>query len=114
MAVTWTVSDLDKGVQGNKRVNTGTITASGTTSDDGDAAAASLFGMSVLEDLQLSPFLDSTSNPENAFVGTWNKNSGKIVLHTAHGTPGDTVPLIQAAAAATVTGYFARFRAVGR
>jgi hypothetical protein len=114
MALTFTISGLDKSVMGNKRVHSGTITLSGTNSDDGDAITAAQLALGFLEDLQLATFLDSTSNPENALIGTWNKNSGKIVFHTAHGTPGGTIPLLQVTDGTTLTNYFARFEATGR
>jgi hypothetical protein len=114
MAVTFAVTDFRRGNTGDTRQNTGLLTMTGTTSDDGDALSAAAVGLSVIDSLELETFLDSTSNPENAFIGTYNKTSGKIVLHTAHGTPGGAVPLLQVTDGTTVTGYSARFCAVGR
>lgn len=114
MAITFAITDLLRDVGGSKRRHAGTITCTGTTTDDGDTIAASALGLSVIDDLQCMPFLDSTSNPENAFIGTFNKNSGKIVFHTAHGTPGGAVPLLQVTDGTSLTGYFARFEAIGR
>lgn len=115
MAITWAVTNLDRNVEGAKRAHYGLLTATGTTSDDGDAVSASSFGLSVLTDLIFeSNFLDSTSNPENAFSGSFNPASGKVVLHTAHGTPGGAVPLLQVTDGTTVTGYSARVKAIGR
>ena len=114
MAVTWAVSDLTREVMGSLRLHLGTLTATGTTSDDGDAITAAALGLEIVEDLSLGPALDSTSNPENALLPAWNSVDGKIVLFTAHGTPGPTVPLIQMTAGETVTNYSFRFRAIGR
>jgi hypothetical protein len=114
MALTFAVTDFKRGNTGDSRQHTGLLTLTGTTTDDGDAIAASLLGLSVLDTIELETFLDSTSNPENAFIGTYNKTSGKIVFHTAHGTPGGAVPLLQVTDGTTLTGYAGRFTAVGR
>lgn len=114
MAVTFAVTDFKRGNTGDSRQNTGLLTLTGTTSDDGDAITAAQLGLSLIEALELETFLDSTSNPENAFIGTYNKASGKIVFHTAHGTPGGAVPLLQVTDGTTLTGYAGRFTAVGR
>lgn len=114
MAVTFAVTDFRRGQLGDQRANSGLLTATGTTSDDGDAISPTAVGLSVIDQLIVETFLDSTSNPENAFVGTWNKAAGKIVWHTAHGTPGGAVPLLQVTDATSITGYAARFVAIGR
>lgn len=114
MAVTFAVSDLQRDVVGATRSATGLLTLTGTTSDDGDALSPSAIGLQRIDSMDLEPALDSASNPENAFAATWNKTSGKIVLHTAHGTPGGAVPLLQVTDGTTVTGYLIRFTAFGR
>jgi hypothetical protein len=114
VAATFAITDFKRGSQGDVRQNTGLITVTGTTSDDGDAITAAQVGLSVIDSLQLENFLDSTSNPENSFIGTYNKASGKIVFHTAHGTPGGAVPLLQVTDGTSLTGYAGRFTAVGR
>lgn len=113
MAVTFAVSDLSRDVTSVSNVRKGLLTLTGTTSDDGDAIAASAFGLNRLDSLEIETLLDSAANPENAFIATWNKTSGKIVLHTAHGTPGGAVPLLQVTDGTTVTGYSGRFKAEG-
>lgn len=114
MAVTFAVSDFKRGSDGDTRKTSGLLTLTGTTTDDGDAISPSAVGLGVIDSLELETFLDSTANPENAFIGTWNKTSGKIVLHTAHGTPGGAVPLLQVTDGTSVTGYAGRFTAIGR
>lgn len=113
MAVTFAITDLSRDVT-SKRRHSGTITCTGTTTDDGDTITAAALGLSVIDDMKLETFLDSTSNPENAFHGAFNKNSGKIVFYTAHGTPGAAVPSLQITDGTSVSGYFARFEATGR
>lgn len=114
MAATFAVSDLTREVMGSLRMHVGTITASGTTSDDGDAIAASALGLSEVLALSLAPALDDLSNPENALLPAWNPSSEKIVFYTAHGTPGGTVPLLQLDASTSVANYKMRFVAIGR
>lgn len=113
MALTFTVSNLVRNVVGNKRMNTGTITTSGTTTDNGDALSASSLGLAVVDSCLLYPGIDSTSNPENSFVGVYIPSTGKVVLFTAHGTPGPTVPLIAVTDGTTVA-YIFEFVAIGR
>ena len=111
MAVTFAVTGLVRNVSGAKRENYGVLTATGTTSDNGDAVTPGLFGLAVLESLTLDPDVDSESNPENAAAAKYLASTGKIAFFggAAAGSP-------QAALTdgATVTGYTARFRAVGR
>lgn len=114
MAATFAVSDLTREVMGSLRMHVGTITASGTTSDDGDAIAAAALGLSELLQLSLEPALDSLSNPENAFLPAWNPSTDKIVFYTAHGTPGGAVPLLQITDGTSVANYKMRFVAIGR
>ncbi len=116
MAVTFAVTNLRRSLDGGAyRSHRGTITATGTTSDDGDTAAASLFGLSLLDDLQLtSPFVDSTSNPELSYQGRFNRASGKIVLFGTNAVPGAAVADPQITDGTTVTGYSAEFVAIGR
>lgn len=113
MALTFTVSDLVRQNIGSARLHTGTITCSGTNSDDGDAITAAALGLNTIVQLSLEPALDSTSNPENAFLPVWRSAAGKVVFYTAHGTPGGAVPLLQVTDATTLTDYAMRFSAVG-
>jgi hypothetical protein len=111
MAVTFAVTGLKRDVTGSKRIHFGVITATGTTSDNGDAVTPALFGLSSIERLDFDPFLDSEANPENAATAKYIPSTGKVVFvgGAAAGSP-------QAALTdgATVTGYAANFIAVGR
>jgi len=115
---TFSVSLLRKGVAGDRRLHTGTITASGTTTDNGDAITAAAFGLHTLASLNFHPFVDSTSNPENAATAAY--------IPTSPGPGGSTAGVIvffggaaagsaQAALTdgATVTNYSAQFEAYG-
>lgn len=118
MAVTFSITLLKKGVSGDRRLHTGTITASGTTTDNGDAITAAAFGLHTIQSLNFHAFADSTSNPENAatavYIGTSpnaaGSTAGKVVFFggAAAGSP-------QAALSdgATVTSYAAQFEAYG-
>jgi hypothetical protein len=118
MAVTFTVSNLRKGVAGDRRLFTGTITASGTTTDNGDAITAAAFGLHTLASLNFHPFVDSTSNPENASQaayiptspGPGGSTAGVIVFFggAAAGSPNAALT-----DGATVTNYAAQFEAWG-
>ena len=115
MAVTGAVSGLTRAVAGSKRVHRGLITATGTTTDDGDAITAAALGLTVIEDLVItSPFVDSTSNPVLAYQARYNPASGKIVFFATNATPGAAVADPQITDGSTVTNYSARFQATGR
>ncbi len=94
----------------SKRIHTGIITATGTTTDNGDAVTPELFGLHSIEYLDLSPTVDSAANPENAATMAYIPSTGKVVFFggAAAGSP-------QAALTdgATVTGYAALFEAIG-
>lgn len=111
MAVTFAVTNLQKVVAGSKRAHLGTLTATGTTTDNGDAIAPGIFGLSIIDTLEIGPMVDSASNPENAAAAQYIPSTGKIVFFggAAAGSP-------QAALTdgATVTGYAATFEAIGR
>lgn len=111
MAVTFAVTGLTRNVAGAKREHSGVITATGTTTDNGDAVTPALFGLSVIDSLLFDSAVDSTSNPENAAAAKYIPALGTVVFFggAAAGSP-------QAALTdgATVTGYSARFTAVGR
>jgi len=89
----------------------GTITATGTTSDNGDAVTPALFGLSAIDSLIFDESIDSESNPENGAVAKYLPSTGKVVFlgGAASGSP-------QAALSdgATVTGYSSTFTAIGR
>jgi hypothetical protein len=98
MAVTFAVTGRKYSVFGDRRRVIGTLTATGTTTDNGDAITPAAFGLHTRETLELEPALDSNSNPEASFVGRFIPNAssvvgGVIVFITADGTTGDAVPL---------------------
>jgi hypothetical protein len=97
MAVTFAVTNRSASVAGSQRKVTGTLTGTGTTTDNGDAITPSVFGLVLLDSLELEPALDSVSNPEAAFLGRYIHTNqaagGVIVFITADGTTGDAVPL---------------------
>jgi hypothetical protein len=111
MAVTFAVTGLNRDITGSKRIHYGVITATGTTTDNGDAVTPALFGLSTIERLDFDPFLDSAANPENAAQGKYIPSTGKIVFFG-----GAASGAVQAALTdgATVTNYAANFIAVGR
>jgi hypothetical protein len=110
MAVTFTVSSLEKHNAGDRRLHTGTLTASGTTTDNGDAVTPALFGLHTITSLNLHPAVDSTSNPENASGLAYIPSTGKIVFFggAAAGSPWAALT-----DGATVTNYAAQFEAYG-
>lgn len=114
MALTFALSNLTRDSLGQQRLHHGTLTLTGTNSDDGDALAAEAIGLAKINQLILTPAIGSTSNPENALLPKWNPSSGKIVFYTAHGTPGGAVPLLQVTDGTTLTGYVLEFIAIGR
>ena len=115
MALTFTISDLERVSAGSKAVVYGTATLSGTTTDNGDSFTAAIVGLSRIEQLEFQPSVDSLTNPENVFGlapikasdSTW-----KVVVYTAHGTPGATVPFLVITDGTAVT-FIARFTAWG-
>lgn len=109
MAVTYAVTNLIR-ESTSKRRHRGTLTATGTYTATGDAVAPSLFNLSVLEELILSPATDGTS----VFVGRYIPSTGKIKLFTASGTPGAAVPLVEVTAGTSVSTYAFEYEAVGR
>lgn len=113
MAVTAAVTDLEQFTLGGLRGRTGTLTFTGTTTDNGDALTAQPFGLDVIVDLSLRPALDSASNPENSFLPVWIKSTGKVVFVTAASTSAAT-PLAVITDGTDVSTYFCRFFAVGR
>jgi len=118
MAVTFAVTLLKKGVAGDRRLMTGTITATGTTTDNGDAITAALFGLHTIQSLNFHTFNDSTSNPENAsqaaYIGTTpnaaGSTAGVVVFYggAAAGSPNAALT-----DGSTVTSYAAQFEAWG-
>jgi hypothetical protein len=84
MAVTFAVTGRKYSVFGDRRRVIGTLTATGTTTDNGDAITPAAFGLHTLETLELvGRFIPNASS----VVG------GVIVFITADGTTGDAVPL---------------------
>lgn len=111
MAVTFAITNFRRNSVGNKRLNTGTITFTGTTTDDGDTApTAPQLGLKSIERLTFEPALDSTSNPENVAAVRYIPSTAKIAFFggAAAGSP-------QAALTdgATVTNYACTFEALG-
>jgi hypothetical protein len=118
MAVTFAVTLLRKGVAGDRRLHTGTITATGTTTDNGDAITAALFGLHTLQSLNFHPFVDSTSNPENAaaaaYIGTSPNAAGStagVVVFFGGAASGSAQASLTDGA--TMTNYAAQFEAYG-
>ncbi len=115
MAITFTITDRELVNAGAKAWVYGTATLSGTTTDNGDSFTAAQVGLSRIENLDFTPSVDSATNPENVFGlapikasdSTW-----KVVVYTAHGTPGATVPFLVVTDGTTVA-YITRFLAVG-
>lgn len=116
MAVTFAVSDFKRGSLGDKRINSGLLTCTGTTTDNGDAVAPSLFGLHVLDELIISSALDSVSNPENAFLTVFRKidpvTGGAITFHS-QASAGATTPLAAITDGTSVANYVIRFAAIG-
>lgn len=118
MAVTFAVTLLRKNISGNLRLHAGTITASGTTSDDGDAITAAAFGLHTISQLVFTPIVDSVSNPENAAYcyylpttpGLGGTTAGKIVFY---GGAASGSPQAQLTDGSTVTAYSGQFLAWG-
>lgn len=117
MAVTAAVTLLTRNVTGNQRAHSGLITWAGTTTDNGDALTPAQFGLHTLQDLDLEPAVDSTSNPENVFPTKYIKTSdvagGVVVFYTAHGTPGGAVAQLVLTDGTSVANYTSRFTAYG-
>lgn len=117
MALTFTISDRELTSAGSKQVVYGTVTITGTTTDNGDSFTAASVGLDTIDNLMFTPGVDSASNPENVFGlapikasdATW-----KVVVFTAHGTPGATVPFLVITDGTTVSSYVTRFTAWGR
>jgi hypothetical protein len=118
MAVTFAVTNRGHNVVGNQRNVTGTLTATGTTTDNGDAITPAAFGLILLSSLELEPAIDSASNPEAVFgaryiAGANQAVGGVIVFYTADTTPGDAVPLTVITDATSVSTFAFNFSAYG-
>lgn len=114
MAVTFAVSDLQRGSLGSDRIHTGLLTCSGTTTDNGDALTAEQVGLHVIKSLTFVSALDSVSNPENAFVLGYIKNgTGALVTFHSQASAGATTPLAAITDGTSVSNYVIRFIAVG-
>ncbi len=114
MAVTFAVSDLQKGNAGNKRMHTGLLTCSGTTTDNGDALTAEALGLHIIDSLTFVSAIDSVSNPENAWVLGYIKNgTGALITFHSQATAGATTPLAAITDTTSVANYVIRFIAVG-
>ena len=122
MAVTWAVSNLSRSLDaGNSRIHRGTLTATGTYTAGGDTVAASLFGLSVLSQLNLGNINDAGGNPVTlgAVPVKVSDSSWKIAIdcnvvgavNVGTVAAGKTVAL---SAAETVTGFKCLFEAIGR
>lgn len=118
MAVTFAVTLLRKNIAGSLRLHTGTITATGTTTDDGDAITAAQFGLHTISQLVFVPIVDNLANPENAASpyylpttpGLGGTTAGKVVFY---GGAASGSPQAQLTDGATVTGYSGQFLAFG-
>lgn len=121
MAVTFTVSNLTRNVEGAKRVHRGTITFSGTYTAGGDTISASQLGLSTVEQLNLSQLNDAGGNPVTlqAVPVRVSDSSWKIAVacnvvgavNTATVAAGKTVAL---GAGETLTNYKLFFEAIGK
>ena len=111
MAVTFTVSNLIRDAAGSRRRHTGLITCSGTTTDNGDAITPEALGLHVIDDLVLSPTIDSASNPENSFIARWEKSLGTISFYS-QASAGATTALAAITDGTSITHQF-RFEAFG-
>lgn len=109
MAVTYAFTNLIR-ESTSKRRNRGTVTATGTYTATGDAVTPALFGLSVLEELILSPATDGTS----VFVLRYIPSTGKIKAFTASAAPGAAVPLVEVTAGTSLSTYACECEAVGR
>lgn len=114
MAVTFAVSDLQRGNAGNKRVHTGLLTCSGTTSDNGDALTAEAIGLHIIDSITFVSALDSVSNPEAAWVlGYIKSGTGALITFHSQTTAGATTPLAAITDGTSVANYVVRFIAFG-
>jgi hypothetical protein len=111
MAVTFTASNLLRDVSA-KSIVMGTLTCSGTTTDNGDLLSPSTIGLGEILQLIPSNTLDSTSNPEGSFVVVWNKVDGKISFFS-QAVAGATTPLAAITDGTSITHSF-QFIAFGK
>ena len=118
MAVTFATTINRLGIGGDTRINTGTITATGTTTDNGDALTAAQLGLHTIRTVIFTPFVDSTSNPENAMPASYIATSpgaggslAGVVVFFGGATAAE--PLDAVADATTVTGFAAQYIAFG-
>ena len=110
MALTFTVSDLQRNVAGNQRVHTGTITITGTATADGDAITPAALGLWAIDDLELQAPVNSTSAPATFFGAMYNKSSGKIIFYSTGAAAQAAFPENTTA----IANYVMRFVARGR
>lgn len=110
MAVTFAVTNLTRNVEGAKRVHRGTITATGTNTAGGDAAAATVFALTSLESLDLGPFYNGTLVFQTKYI----PSTGKIIFLGTNAAPGAAVADPEVTAGTSVSSYAAEFTAVGR
>lgn len=122
MAVTWAVSNLTRSLDaGNYRCHRGTLTATGTYTAGGDTVAASIFGLTVITQLNLTEMNDGAGNPVSLEVipvrvsdSSWKiAIAGNVVgaVNTATVAASKTVAM---GAAETLTGFRCNFEAIGR
>jgi hypothetical protein len=118
MAVTFATTINRLGSGGDTRINTGVITATGTTTDNGDALTAAQLGLHTIRSVVFTPFVDSSSNPENAataaYIGTSNGAGGTtagVVVFFGGAAAGSAQAALTDGA--TVTGYAATYIAFG-
>lgn len=121
MAVTFTVSNLERNVEGFKRVHRGTLTFSGTYTAGGDTVNASLVGLSAISQLNLGQLNDAAGNPTTlqAVAVKVSDSQWKIAVacnvvgavNTATVAAGKTLALT---AGETLTNYKLFFEAIGK
>lgn len=105
MAATYAFTADPRGDQrvGRQRQVSGTLTANGTYTTGGDAVAASLFGMSVVESFQ---FDSAFTNGTEAMVSQYHPSSGKLQHFWTGGAVSSELDEITSSD--TITGFSAR------
>lgn len=99
MAVTYAFTLDTRGDQrvGRQRVKTGVLTATGTYTTGGDAIAASLFGLSALDSLQINSATTGNTGQVEALVSRYNATTGELQHYWTGGAIGSELDEITAA-----------------
>lgn len=110
MAITFAVTALLRDVTASKRRHTGVITATGTNTAGGDAVTPALFGLSVIDNLKLTP----ADNGTLVFTPKWIKSTGKVKFFATNAAPGAAVADPEVTAGTSLSTYAMDFEATGR